>query len=157
MSQPPDSLLIRMVANAAALDAEVRSHVERCAACRARVDSFRQVHALLGEWAVQPGSRDVTSAVLRGIETAPPAPQRSLVVWRNVGRYAAAILIGVGAGYAGSGALRTNGQAGTHAEADSGAATAEPTIELFTRPASTGLWLTIGELDAQAAAEEGGT
>ncbi len=156
MTHPPDSMLLGLATGAPMSDEDARAHVGRCAACQLRVDAFRRVHAALGEWSVEPGGQDVTATVLERIDAEARRPSAPLLAWRQIRRFAAAILIGVGVGYVGSSTMHAH--TGTAAPAEPADANAEvdDSLDLLARPASTGLWLTFGELNPDESDAEGG-
>jgi anti-sigma factor RsiW len=159
MMHPPDSLLLAIVHGGVDADdaAEVRAHIEDCAVCRQRLRAFREVDEWLGAWTELPAERDLTAAVLERLRATTRQRQSALQVWYRATRYAAAILVGVGAGYAGSAALRTPPVPPPPALPVTIDIDAEiPGGGLFTSPSATGLWLTLDELGGDEKAAEDG-
>jgi predicted anti-sigma-YlaC factor YlaD len=78
-------------------EARIRTHLEACAACRARYEHVRDVHDALSAWTVE-GSADLWPGIERQLER--PALRRSAPTWAAaLMRAAAAILVGVGLGH----------------------------------------------------------
>lgn len=104
MSHLDETTLIKLVAGELPDDRrrEVEAHLASCEDCRTLLDRHRAVYDILGEWRVDSATPDQWPAIERRLEEWRPVILRP--IWAKVGRIsriAAAILVGVGAGYAG--------------------------------------------------------
>lgn len=95
----PTNELIQLAANELAdpLRAEIAEHLKSCPECREAFESQKTLWNVLGEWSPSTTSSDLVCSIERklGSELAPIFHLRA---WR-ITRVAAAIVIGVGAGY----------------------------------------------------------
>ncbi len=80
-------------------------HLRQCESCRVRLEDFRQIWGLLGQWSLEDRQVDLTEAILRQARS-----ERSIYLWqpRALLRIAASIIVGVGLGSLS--ALPTRGQ-----------------------------------------------
>lgn len=158
MTHPPNSLLLSLARGVTEPqgEASARAHIETCPTCRRRVEEYREVEAWLGEWTQTAGEHDVTDAVLARLHAAPAPPRALLVGWYRAARVAAAVVIGVGVGYAGSAALHRRPAPVPPADSPAfGADAGLPGDGLLAAPSASGLWLTLSGMEADGAAEDG--
>ena len=78
--------------------AEIAEHLDQCPECRANLENQNTLWNMLGEWSPDMPSRDLLTGVDRALESTKMSRTLPLRLWRLT-RLAAAIVIGVGAGY----------------------------------------------------------
>lgn len=147
MTHPTQFELLQFATDARpeAQPSDIAAHVAVCAACRALVADYEQVHDVLGAWDAATPATDVLPDVLRRL-TERPAQARWLRVYR-VARVAAALVAGVATGVGAAEFARTGGQ--TQHPAPMTATEAWSTLgfdELATTSA-TGLPATLADLE----------
>lgn len=131
---------------------EVESHLASCRVCRTAAQQHAVVRDLLGDWAVDAGSRDVWSA----IEPKLDEPRIIRPAWGRVyrlGRVAAVVVLGVGLGY-GAGRLmgaRPSAPKPTLPVANADEALAKLGFDAIESPSATGLFLAIVPDETSAA------
>jgi anti-sigma factor RsiW len=126
--------------------AGLERHVAECPVCRACVEEQRELFALLGAWQVRPRTADQAAAVLDRLDAATEGGTRRLNV-PAVLRVAAAVVLGVGLGYAGG---RLVPVTDSTPRSDRAATASEPpAYELLSEPDVVGLWWTYDELEVQ--------
>jgi len=74
----------------------LEAHVNDCAACRAAIEAQRALCDGLGEWTVDAGARDLWPGLAQRLDH--PGAHAAPTGYR-FGRIAAAVLLGLGAGY----------------------------------------------------------
>lgn len=134
-------------ADAAALEA----HAAGCPDCAARVRAQRTLWSVLGADRERAAVGDLAAAVVRRLNERPAEPLR---FWsRTPVRVAAAVLIGIGAGYgAAEWTLRGAGPAPAPVGPD--LAAAGPDVELLTTTSPVGLYAALSDLDADGGGTE---
>jgi anti-sigma factor RsiW len=122
--------------------ARIDAHAAACADCRARIAQQQALHAALAGWTAEPPSVDLTAATLRRLDAGPATP-----VWRirlaPAMRVAAAVVVGVGVGYAAGRWARAPGTADRVAPV---VEATPPSYGLLSEPGVVGLWVTYDEL-----------
>ena len=146
--------LIQLAANELAdpRRAEVEHHLAECPVCQALFEQQVTVWRTLGEWTPDARQHDLLADVERKLAE-PPAVLHPF--WSGVGRIsriAAAIVIGVGAGY---GAARTWSPVRPSPPPVAFAATEALGIEYFQAPSPAGLYAALQDMSADAENEEG--
>jgi hypothetical protein len=151
--------LIQLAANELAdpRRAEVEHHLAECPVCQALFEQQATVWRTLGEWTPDASERDLLTGVERKLAERPAVLQP---FWFGVGRLsriAAAIVIGVGAGY---GAARTWSPARSSPPPVASAASEQAVtealgIEYFEDPSPAGLYAALQDMSAASEPEEG--
>ena len=151
--------LIQLAANElmGARRAEVEQHLAACPECQARYAQQAATWGVLGEWTPDAPPVDLLARVERRLDEAVVSRHPMWArVWR-VGRVAAAIAVGVGAGYGTARGWRPV-EASTPAvvsAVDEQAALAALGLECLESPTPAGLYVTLQALTAPAGHEEG--
>ncbi len=151
--------MIRLVAGELADDerAAVERHLAGCGACRAAYESQARTWSVLGEWALPDTPRNLFAGIERKLASRAVAPRPRWAALRSIGRIAAAVLIGVGVGYA-TGKARAPAPPEAPAVV-SPAAESEALrvlgLDHVANPSPAGLYGTLLHLDAETAVEEG--
>jgi anti-sigma factor RsiW len=159
MKHIEQTTLIKLVAGELSGDQrrDIEAHLASCDECRAALERQRTVYDVLGDWRLGAVALDQWPAVERRLEDWRPVIIRP--IWAQVGRVsriAAAVIVGVGAGYVG-GRLATPNVTPTPtfetiSDEDALDAVGFAVIE---SPSATGLFTTVLDL-ASDAAEQGG-
>ena len=70
---PEESILLNLVAGQVTVQTReaLYAHVSECARCRELLAELRQVHEMIGEWAVSPPFVDLSAAVLQAARQQP--------------------------------------------------------------------------------------
>mgnify|MGYP000151675462 CR=1 FL=1 len=130
--------------------AALETHAAGCPECAARLRSQRALWSVLAADRDQPSTVDLAAAVARRLTEHPSRTWQ--VLSRTPVRIAAAMLIGIGAGYgAAQWTLRGGGPGPASAGPDLAAAV--PDVELLTGVSPAGLYAALVELDE----DHGGT
>lgn len=122
---------------------ELEAHLAGCPACRELFAAQQAVYRVLGDWEVEATGRDVTSAIERGL-----AERRVLgrigIAYVRYGRVAAAVVVGLGVGYAaGLLAAPGNRQRAQSSEIDAQTALANLGFDVLASPFATGLYAAV--------------
>lgn len=137
--------------------AAVERHLAGCGACRAAYESQATIWSVLGEWTLPDTPRNLFPGIERKLASRAVAPRPRWTTLRSVGRVAAAVLIGVGVGYA-AGRVRSPAPAEAPT-AVSQAAESEALrvlgLDHVANPSPAGLYGTLLHLDGEAGVEEG--
>ena len=151
--------LIRLAANELAdpRRAEVEHHLAECPACRALAEQQAAVWRLLGGWTPPTTQRDLLAGVERKLAEAPAVLPP---FWAGVGRIsrvAAAIVVGVGAGYgaAHNWSPARPSPASIAPAAKEQAATEALGIEYLADPSPAGLYAALQDISDTAESGEG--
>ena len=161
MSHVSKTSLIKLAAGELSDDQrrEIEAHLESCAECWEAFEEHRAIRDILGQWQAESDTPDVWPAIDRRLDDWRPVIIRP--IWMRVGqlsRIAAAVVLGVGLGYAG-GRIAPHGGAASRpvsvvvSEEEALDAIAFHFIE---SPSATGLFTTVLDL-ADDTSETGGT
>jgi predicted anti-sigma-YlaC factor YlaD len=134
---------------------EVQRHLAECPACRALFGQYAALWRTLGEWAPDLPQLDLQPGIERKLREAQPATHPFWFRVRRVTRVAAAILVGVGAGYgaAHSWPLSRSSETTTAAAEEEAAADALG-IQYLEDASPAGLYATLSDQTAAPDAEE---
>jgi anti-sigma factor RsiW len=145
MKHVRESELIEMAADRLSEESvgRIRAHLEACADCRELLDEYRAIYRTLGNWDVDE-SRDLWSQIAERLDQPEPRVLRS--PWLSAARLtrvAAAVLVGVGLGYAAGRLWLSEPTVPVASGNDVDAVLALYTLE---NPSPAGLTVTVNEL-----------
>jgi hypothetical protein len=134
---------------------EIRSHLARCEACRRRAEEQATLWREIGLWSPEAPVCDVSIAA-GPAASQPTTPHRPWSFAAGISRIAAAVLLGVGVGYAvGRWNVSPSGQPAPAAQADSPAPTDDELgLPFLESPSPAGLYATLLDSDTAVLAEE---